>query len=69
MAAHHKLRAVVVKARGPRCERCGWNALDTRGKGLQMHHVRPGDRPENVILLCGDKGNNCHAAVDTKARG
>jgi hypothetical protein len=37
---HHKLRAVVVKARGPRCERCGKPAEDSRGKGLQMHHVQ-----------------------------
>lgn len=65
--SHHKLRAVVVKARGPRCERCGWEALDLRGKGLDLHHVKPGDRPENVTLLCGKQSpNNCHAQVDSK---
>lgn len=58
----------VIAARGPKCERCGWPALDGRGRGLQMHHHGPKDLPEHVTLLCGDKGNNCHAAVDSHAR-
>lgn len=62
--AHHKLRAVVVKARGPRCERCGWEALDSRGRGLQMHHHGPKDLPEHVTLLC----RKCHRDVDRSAR-
>lgn len=64
--AQHKLRAITVKARGPRCERCGWNALDTRGKGLQLHHYGP--RDDQVTLLCGKDGNNCHKRVDSHAR-
>lgn len=67
-AAQHKLRAKVVKARGARCERCGWEALDARGKGLQLHHDRPEDVESAVRLLCGRDGNNCHAAVDRHAR-
>lgn len=66
--AHFRLRYAVIKARGAKCERCGWESPTPQGKGLQMHHVRPEDTPEAVQLLCGPMGNNCHGAVDSSAR-
>lgn len=62
--AHWKLRMAVIKARGAQCERCRKPAEDGRGKGLQMHHIRPGNTPADVILTCRD----CHKEIDTHAR-
>lgn len=68
-ASLFRLRYAVIKARGARCERCGWASPTPQGKGLFLHHIRPEDEPDAVQLLCGDLGNNCHGAIDTKARG
>jgi hypothetical protein len=59
-----RLRRYIVKTRGPACERCGQQALDPTGKGLEMHHIKPGNQPASVILLCGD----CHKRLDPFAR-
>lgn len=61
--AHNRLKRRVLAVRPNRCERCG-QLFGPGGKGSQLHHVRPGDRPENVVLLCAD----CHRAVDAHAR-
>jgi hypothetical protein len=63
-AEHLKLRRYVIKTRGPACERCGQQALDHTGKGLHLHHVKPGNQPASVILLC----HSCHKDLDTHAR-
>lgn len=65
--AHERLRRLVIKQRGAKCERCDWQTTPD-GKGLEMHHTRPGDRPENVVLLCGSDANGCHKTVDRHAR-
>lgn len=61
---HLRFRRQIIKQRGPACERCGWQAENRRGKGLQLHHVRPGNTPDAVILLC----RPCHRTVDKHAR-
>lgn len=62
--SHWKLRMAVIKARGAKCEKCGKPAEDGRGKGLHLHHDRPGDLPENVRLLCVEH----HREIDNHAR-
>ena len=50
-------RAVASRANGV-CERC------LERPGVVAHHVRPGFEPECGLWLCDD----CHKAIDTKAR-
>lgn len=61
-AAHARLRRQVIQLRGRRCERCGTTPLTARG--LHMHHTKPRNTPDAVILLCED----CHRSIDANAR-
>jgi hypothetical protein len=60
---HMALRRRVIAVRGPRCQRCDYHAPPD-GKGLHMHHIRPGYSPDAVVLLCAA----CHRELDRNAR-
>ena len=62
-ASHKRLRRQIVKERPNKCERCG-KPFGPNARGAALHHLRKGDRPENVILVC----HSCHAAIDSRAR-
>lgn len=56
--AHDWFAKQVMFRAGGVCERCHERAA------TQAHHVRPGYDPEHGLALCDD----CHAALDNKAR-
>lgn len=62
-ASHKRLRRQVIKERPNRCQHCG-KPFGPNGEGIVMHHLRKGDRPENVILVHED----CHTEIDNRAR-
>ena len=51
-------RKQVMFRSGGICERCGQRSA------TQAHHVRPGNDATHGLALCDD----CHIALDTKAR-
>lgn len=61
--AHNRLKRQVLRDRGNHCQRCG-TSFGPAGKGSHMHHIRPGNTPAAVTLLC----EPCHLELDPYAR-
>jgi len=59
--AHARNRREVLK-RTTVCEHCG--KLPTRYDPLVVHHVRPGNTPQDVLVVL----KSCHKKLDTHAR-
>lgn len=66
--------ALVLERDGGRCVRCGRHVGEgERGRDYSIHHrrikgmggdKRPStDRPDNLIVLCGDGVSSCHGYV------
>ena len=54
----------LIRARGGRCEACGgWD--DPQGHHDEDFHAHPEKEldPDNVTILCGPKGRNCHLRI------
>jgi hypothetical protein len=56
----HKL----IEARGGKCEACG-GTEDPQGHHIEDFHAHPEKEldPDNVAILCGPKGRNCHLRI------
>jgi 5-methylcytosine-specific restriction endonuclease McrA len=58
-----QFRNRIIKERGRKCEKCGWNKKSISGiVPIQLHHINgihEDNHRENVILLCP----NCHSLV------
>lgn len=54
----------LIKARGGKCEACG-GTEDPQGHHDEDFHAHPEKEldPDNITVLCGPKGRNCHLRI------
>jgi len=60
------IRTYLIKVRGEKCERCGWNEINplTGHSPIELEHIDgcwDNNKIENLILLCP----NCHSLTPT----